>query len=98
MNHRGEIIEKASRESNIPITKIAKKLKRSRQFVYNLFETPNVPIDTVLEIGKIINRDFSKELKLSNAKPQKETKKSEENSVEYWKNKYINLPKHCFYF
>jgi hypothetical protein len=91
MNHRGEIIEKAIRESNIPITRVAKKLKKSRQFIYNIFETPNVPLDLVIEIGKIINYDFSKEFTFLNTRAQKEIKKPDEQTAEYWKNKYIKL-------
>jgi hypothetical protein len=91
MNHRGEVIEKAVRESNIPISRIAKQLKKSRQFVYNIFETPNVPLDLILEIGKIINYDFSSDIKLLRSKTIKENKKNEEETLEYWKNKYIRL-------
>jgi hypothetical protein len=91
MNHRGEIIEKAIRESNIPITRVAKKLKKSRQFIYNIFDTPNVPLDLVIEIGKIINYDFAKDINLLNAKLTKEIKKNEEQTTDYWKNKYIRL-------
>lgn len=91
MNHRGEIIEKAIRESNIPISRIAQKLKKSRQFIYNIFDTPNVPLDLVIEIGKIINYDFSKKIDFLNTKPPKEIKKPEEQTIEYWKNKYIKL-------
>ena len=35
MEHRGEIIEKAIRNSGIPLTSIARKVGKSRQWVYH---------------------------------------------------------------
>jgi hypothetical protein len=54
MEHRGEIIEKEIRESGIPLTTIAKRMGKTRQWLYLLFENPNVSLDHMLEIGKII--------------------------------------------
>ena len=88
MLHRGELVEKAVRESSIPITRLAKKLKKSRQYVYNLFDTPNVPLDMIMEIGKITGYDFSKSIPTINTKPQ-ERKKQEDQNADYWRNKYI---------
>lgn len=94
MEHRGEIIERAVRDSGIKLTSIAKKLGKTRQWMYLTFENPNVPLDVVLAIGKIIFYDFSEEI-TSLQKPMKveekeaqEYKKLDEN---YWKEKYFNL-------
>ena len=54
MEHRGEIIEKAIRNSGIPLTSIARKVGKSRQWVYLLFQNPNVSLNVVIQIGKII--------------------------------------------
>lgn len=52
MQHRGEIVEKAIRYSGIPITTIAKKLGKTRQWVYLMFDNPSVPLDTVIALGR----------------------------------------------
>lgn len=94
MKHRGEIIKKAVYESGMPISQLAFRLNRSRRWVYLMFENQNVSIDLVLAIGKIINFDFGSEIKeirnnvlQEGATPYPDT----DESVEYWKNKYIQL-------
>lgn len=100
MIHRGENIERAVRESGYSITKLALRLGRSRRHVYNIFETIDVPIETVLEIGKIINHDFTyllpkyglgvtENLALTNQISEHQKNSSVE--IEYWKNKYLEL-------
>ena len=101
MQHKGEILEKAVRDSGMPLTKLTKKLSRSRRWIYNAFENPNVSIEYILEIGKIIHHDFTddiSELKkyrtmtsevLTEEKMQKE--RNCEDSTEFWKNKYLGI-------
>ena len=93
MKHRGEIIEKAIRESGIPLTNIAKKMGKTRQWLYLLFDNPNVSIDIVLEIGKIIHYDFNSEIEIFNNSQLLSDNSAtyNENSVEHWKNKYYQL-------
>jgi predicted transcriptional regulator len=101
MQHKGEIIEKAVRESGYSITKLAKQMGKSRRWVYQIFDSANVPIDYILGIGKIIYHDFSEDVKdlrvynvqrteqlLSDAPPAFDTKEEE---VEHWKDKYLLL-------
>lgn len=85
LEHRGEIIEKAVRETGFPISQLAKKLGKTRQTLYNLFQNRNVSIDIIQEISKIINHDFSSEIKAF-IKPLPEV-----DEVDYWKNKYLDL-------
>lgn len=94
MKHRGEIIKKAVYESGMPISQLALRLNRSRRWVYLMFENQNVSIDLVLAIGKIINFDFSSEIKeIRNNLIQEATTPypDPDESHEYWKNKYIQL-------
>jgi hypothetical protein len=101
MQHKGEILEKAVRESGMPLTKLTKKLNRSRRWIYNAFENPNVSIDYILEIGKIIHHDFSEdiaELKkyrtmaaFMHLEHVSETESEDKQGVDYWKNKYVKL-------
>lgn len=101
MQHKGEILEKAVRESGMPLTKLTKKLNKSRRWIYNAFENPNVSIDYILEIGKIIHHDFSEdiaELKkyrtmaaFMHLENVSETDNNEKQGQDYWKNKYLKL-------
>ncbi len=101
MQHKGEIIEKVIRASGFPITKLAKKLGKSRKWVYLQFENSNVSIDHILEIGAIIHHDFSNDIKelkkyrilqeIQSAKQSETSYKSKLAEIEVWKNKYLEL-------
>jgi len=101
MQHRGEIVEQAVRQSGYSLTKLTQRLGKSRRWIYHAFENPILSIDVILEIGKIIHHDFSDEiidLKRYSAKitePLTSLQNQSENSItsqnEYWKNKYLLL-------
>jgi hypothetical protein len=59
MKHRGEILEKIVRQSHIPISEIARKIGYNRKSIYDFFHNPELPLDTILKIGKVIRHDFS---------------------------------------
>lgn len=93
MQHRGELVEKAVRESGFPIAELARRMKKSRRHIYNLFENPYLSLDEILQIGKIIHYDFS-ELFTDMRKSKELIENSEMpygNSANYWKDKYIAL-------
>jgi hypothetical protein len=96
MQHKGEIVERAVRESGIPISKVAKRMGKSRKWMYNSFANPQLSIDYILGIGKIIGHDFSKDLDDIKRLSMVEEKvgityvKPEEDAV-LWKNKYYEL-------
>ena len=94
MVHRGEIVERVVRSSGIPLTRMAAKMNKSRRWIYNAFETPDLSLDLVLEFGKILHYDFSQDI------PQIVNTKSivtdhpityGEDNAEYWKEKYYQL-------
>lgn len=95
MQHRGEIVELAIRQSGYPISAIAKKLGKSRRWMYLMFDNTQVDIETVLAIGNIIHHDFSDEIKeLNSINPHSfaDPENSYNNQTkEYWKNKYLKL-------
>ena len=101
MQHKGEILEKAVRESGMPLTKLTKKLSKSRRWIYNAFENPNVSIDYILEIGKIIHHDFSEDIeevrkyrtmaRFMHLENVSEVDSNEKQTPDYWKNKYLKL-------
>jgi hypothetical protein len=93
MQHRGEIIKEAVYKSGYPITELAKRMGKSRRWVYLLFENNTVSIDIMLQIGKIIHYDFSEELNRPSANlfTANEPQSLYISDEEYWKNKYLNL-------
>lgn len=97
MIHRGEIVENAVRQSGMAISEVAKRMNKSRRHIYNLFESPNVPIETILQISKIIHYDISKDIpelyNLTKSQTVNETESQylNEKSVEFWKDKYLTL-------
>ena len=101
MQHKGEIIEQAVRQSGYSITKLSKKLGKSTRWMYYMFESSNVSIDYILEIGEIIHHDFSNEIKelkkhkllneIQEIKKSETTSKSKQSEIEHWKNKYFTL-------
>src|SRR3989344_3069710 len=101
MTHRGEIVAAAVRLSGIKITDLAKRLKKSRKWVYDCFDNKSLSFDVILAVGKIIHHDFSKEFpQLSETKSTKKIQilaesrskySLDDNSAEYWKNKYLHL-------
>ena len=93
MQHRGEIIEKAVRESGFPIAELARRMKKSRRTIYNLFENPHVSIEEVLQIGKILHHDFSDLFTdVSNSvNIVEEPAVHYGETAAYWKDKYIAL-------
>ncbi len=98
MQHKGEIIEKAVRESGHSITKLAQKMGKSRRWVYQIFDSAVVPIDYIMEIGKIIHYDFSQDIKLYSppgrnnqfANESRVFESATEESI-YWKEMYYEL-------
>ena len=96
MLHRGEIIEKAIRESGYSITTVAQRLGKSRRWMYLLFENTAVSIEHILQIGKIIYHDFNLDFpeiiqgkKVTNEPENKGHAIKEE--VSFWKEKYFTL-------
>lgn len=61
IKHKGQIVERVSRQSGYTITKIAARLKISRNTLYNKFSNPNLSPEFIKKVGKIINHDFSVE-------------------------------------
>src|SRR5690606_26285933 len=73
MVHRGEILRNAVEESGVPITRIARSVNKSRRWLYNQFDKPDVGLDTLIAIGRIIHHDFSSTLpELRKTRPAEE--------------------------
>jgi predicted transcriptional regulator len=96
MQHRGEILKEAIYKSGIPITELAKRMGKSRRWMYLMFENSTVSLDIVLQIGKLIHHDFTDEIKEFNSTStivnEPPTIYAKEAPVaDYWKDKYLRL-------
>lgn len=95
MQHRGEIVEKAVRESGFSLTKLAQRMGKSRKWLYDAFENPNLSIEFVLEIGKIIHHDFSSTFSFSApqivSEEQVVKSQTHHDEIAFWKDKYIQV-------
>lgn len=95
--HRGEIIEAAIRKSGYSITNLAKKIGKSRRWMYLMFDNPNVSLDYVIRIGYLINHDFSEEIDKLRPFNQDEVKEAPASyhkdmmDAAYWREKYFEL-------
>jgi hypothetical protein len=56
--HIGKKIREEVDRQKIPITTFAKKINRSRNVVYNIFERESIDTSLLNKIGKILNCDF----------------------------------------
>lgn len=98
MKHRGEIVEQAVRSSGIPISKIAKRMNKSRSWMYLVFANRHVSIEIIHEIGKIIHYNFNSDLSIEYPNKNAQSK-SDDHPVEYttssedqnWKERYYAL-------
>ncbi|TNE54609.1 MAG: hypothetical protein EP338_07255 [Bacteroidetes bacterium] len=97
MQHRGEIVEAVVRNSGYSITKLADRLGKSRRWLYLVFENPNVQLDHIIAIGKLINYDFSNDIQeLKNISDSSIYEsgiayKKNDKDVTYWREKYFEL-------
>jgi hypothetical protein len=94
MQHKGEIVEKAIRQSGISLTALAKKLGKSRRWMYQIFEQPQLSTDVILQIGNIIHYDFTEEIQSLSKYKIIDTapfQAQEPPAQDYWKDKYLEL-------
>jgi len=90
MIHRGEIVEQAVRSSGHNLSSLAKRLGKSRTWLYDAFENPMLSLEYMIEIGKLIHYDFSDhipELRRTYVSNEESSSLNEPS----WKDKYIAL-------
>lgn len=84
--HTGQILKKAVSNSGMKIAELARKIGRSRRFIYTMFDKQDVPLHYIIKIGEIINYDFFKDNNFNNNDIPHLYQKNE-----YWKDKYLKL-------
>lgn len=61
VKHRGEIVNKAIRESGYKVTSLAKRMGHSRKTLYRRLEEPNLNYDYIIDLYKVIKRNPTKD-------------------------------------
>ncbi len=94
--HKGNILEKAVRQSGYPITKVAERLGITRTTLYNKFGKPDLPSDFLIHAGEVIYYDFSIDLpelseNIRNAKEKRHQNEKETFSLLELQKKYSDL-------
>ncbi|WP_242691555.1 HTH domain-containing protein [Desertivirga arenae] len=99
--HYGETVELVVRRDNISISELSRRLNVSRRSIYNWFSQENLNFEIICKIGDVLSHDFSVEFpelftkhhRLGQVKYFNDSRMSDfaEDSVQYWKDKYINL-------
>ena len=54
----GPIIKQKFDESPYSVARFAREIRRSRKYVYKLFEVKSIDTDLLLEISELLNYDF----------------------------------------
>lgn len=98
--NKGEIVELVIRRNNLSISELSRRLHVSRRSVYNWFEQKDLSIDIICKVGDALDYDFSsdfpdlftrKKSRIISKMDQDFTFEPQQNSVNYWRDKYINL-------
>lgn len=100
--HNGEIVELVIRRDNISISELSRRLNVSRRSVYNWFTQENLSLNIISKIGEVLDHDFSTDFpelaetsarKISsyNFRDGEISDEASLNSVQYWRDKYIDL-------
>jgi len=99
LRHDGEILKKLIGKGEVPISRIAKQLGVDRSTIYRMFEKTDIPIEFLLKIGKVINKDMStffpeviqaiQEPPVNYTSPKSYSELLDESR--YWKDKYIDI-------
>jgi transcriptional regulator with XRE-family HTH domain len=59
MKHAGELVKAVVADRGISVALLARRLGRSRQFVYNLFEKPSLDLELLHLLRKELNYPFA---------------------------------------
>jgi len=92
MLHRGEIVEQRVRNSDLKITKIAAALHITRNTLYVRFQTPDLDLDFIKKVGKIINYDFGNDFpELRSVPPYQEVSRLNSTLADESTSEYMSL-------
>jgi hypothetical protein len=83
--HRGQALKKAVDDSGIKIAELARRIGKSRRFIYIMFDNKDVPIHLMRSVCEAIKHPFTRDmfdekLELEEVLPK-----------DHWKDKYLKL-------
>jgi hypothetical protein len=83
--HRGQALKKAVYESGIKIAVLARKIEKSRRFIYLIFDNKDVPLHLMRSVCEAIKHPFTRDMFEDKLELEEELPK------DYWKDKYLKL-------
>jgi len=83
--HRGQALKKAVYESGIKIAVLARKIEKSRRFIYLMFDNKDVPLHLMRSVCEAIKHPFTRDMFDDKLELEEELPK------DYWKDKYLKL-------
>jgi len=104
MKHAGEIVKSVVSDRGISVSDLARRLGRSRPFVYALFEKPSIDTAVLEQLRQVLNYPFSELLgerqireydggflSESEFNSLQESLNTALNEAEHWRKKYYDL-------
>lgn len=96
--HDGALLEKELRSQPMNYTEIAKALPSNRKTLYNWFNKPELPQDTIRKISTVIGVDLIAKYpgqwtgdRPYQANIAERVRNLNESSVDFWKEKYYDI-------
>lgn len=83
--HRGQALKKAVYDSGIKIAVLARKIEKSRRFIYIMFDNKDVPLHLMKSVCEAIKHPFTRDMF------EEKIEVEEELGKDHWKDKYISL-------
>lgn len=83
--HRGQALKKVVKDSGIKIAELARRIDKSRRFIYLMFDNKDVPIHLMRSVCEAIRHPFTRDMF------EEVIEVKEELPENYWKDKYLNL-------
>ena len=83
--HRGQALKKEVYNSGIFISELARRIGKSRRFIYLMFENQDVPLHLMRSVCDAIRCDFTR------AMIEEKNKVEEILSDDFWKDRYLKL-------
>ncbi len=106
MKHAGEIVKQVVEKRGISISALAKRMGKSRPYIYNLFEKTTIDTATIFQLSEILDYPFTELLNKeeyyreyktgewlseSQYKGMQEILEAERREKQFWKDKYTEL-------
>ena len=94
MIHQGEHIRRVINESGVSITSLCKKIKKSRRWIYDIMQQPQVSVDVLIQLGDALHynciADFPQYVKFKHQLSSSHHRLEEED-VNYWREKFYTV-------